>query len=376
MKYSENLYNLALAFLSGVKDINLKRLISKFGSAEKIFSANKKDFVKTHGIGEYTAVKIINSMSSAISRAEEELKYLTTNDIEAVTFFDKDYPYRLKECVDAPIVLYYKGNPVFNAKKIVSIVGTRKSTKYGTDFCNKIVSDLAVRYPDIVVVSGLAYGIDITAHKEALANNLETWAVLGHSLESLYPAKHKKIAAEMIAKNGALISDYPHGSITEASNFIKRNRIVAGLCDALIIVESGIKGGAMVTANIANHYNKDVFALPGTINSVYSEGCNNLIKTNRAHLIQSVEDIDYIMNWKSDKIKASKKEVQYLEIIQNLSENEKIVVEILKEHEFLDIDNIIRQSKFDSNSLSLLLLELEFKNIVRALPGKLFSLKN
>ncbi len=376
MEASANLYHIALSFLAGVKDVNIKRLIGKFGTAEKIFAAKKSDFVSTSGIGEYTAVKLIGSMSEALSRAEKELKYVAANEVDVVTYFDEDYPQRLKECDDAPVVLYFKGKPNFNALKVISIVGTRRASKYGTDFCRELISDLAERYPDIVVVSGLAYGIDIAAHKEAIDNDLETWAVLGHSLESIYPAKHKNIAKKISSEKGALISDYPHDSITDTSNFVKRNRIVAGLCDALIIVESGIKGGAMVTANIANHYNKDVFAVPGNLNAPLSVGCNNLIKTNRAHLIQSIEDLEYIMDWSSEKSFISEKEKIQIETINKLSENEKVIVKILKKYDFLDIDNLMRQSKFDSNTLSLLLLELEFKNIVRAMPGKIFSLRN
>lgn len=376
METTANLYDIALSFLAGVKDVNIKRLISKFGTAEKIFSAKKSDFVKTQGIGEYTAVKLIGSMSEALVRAEKEIRYLAANEVEVVTYFDKEYPQRLKECDDAPVVLYYKGKPGFNVSKVISIVGTRRASKYGTEFCKELISELAKKYPDIVIVSGLAYGVDIAAHKEAIDNDLETWAVLGHSLETIYPAKHKNIAMKIAGGKGALVSDYPHGSMTDASNFIKRNRIVAGLCDALVIVESGNKGGAMVTANIANHYNKDVFAVPGNLKAPYSVGCNNLIKTNRAHLIQSVEDIEYIMNWSSATTEISDKEKAITEKINKLSENEKIIVEILKKYDFLDIDNLMRQSKFDANTLSLLLLELEFKNIVRAMPGKLFSLRN
>lgn len=372
--YSEKdiLYNIALSFISGVRDIGVKRLISTFGTAEAVFKAKKKDFVRAPGIGETTAVKLVNSFTSALTRAEEELLYVYSNELGVVSWFDDDYPSRLKECDDAPIVLYYKGKPDFNAKKIVSIVGTRKATKYGLNFCEDIIEKLAEKYSDIVIVSGLAYGIDVAAHKAALSHNLYTWGVLGHSLESIYPSIHKPIAEEMIKNNGALISDFPHGSPTEPSNFLKRNRIVAGLCDALIIIESGKKGGAMVTANIANHYNKDVFAVPGNLNSVYSAGCNMLIKTNRAHLLESIDDIDYILNWRSDvEIQGKKSMKSY----QDLSEQELKIVAILDKYDFLDIDNIVRQAGLDANSLSLILLELEFKGVVRALPGKLFALK-
>jgi DNA processing protein len=369
-----NVYNIALSFLSGVKDVNVKRLISRFQTAENIFAAKKNDFVKTEGIGEFTAIKIINSMSEAINKAEDELRYMIANDIEVTTIFDNDFPRRLKECDDAPIVLYYKGNPDFNSEKIISIVGTRMATKYGRDICSNFIEGLAQKYPDLVVVSGLAYGIDIAAHKAALDNNLKTWAVMGHSMQTVYPAKHRDVAAQMIEKKGAIISDFPHTNITDPTNFIKRNRIVAGLCDALIVIESGVKGGSIVTANVANHYNKDVFAVPGSIKSVYSEGCNRLIKTNRAHLIETPEDIEYICGWTSETQSNAKKKSAFEKNLKDLTSDEKIIAEILKKYEFLDIDNLQRQSKFDSNRISLVLIEMEFKNIIRALPGKLFAI--
>ncbi len=372
----DNVYNVALSFLSGVKEISLKKLIGRFRTAENIFAAKKNDLVKTEGIGEYTAVRIINSMQQAINYAEDEIKYTLANEIEITTIFDDDYPKRLKECDDAPLVLYYKGNPDFNASKIIGVVGTRKATRYGKEFCDSFIGNLAEKYPDLIVVSGLAYGIDVAAHKAALDNNINTWAVMGHSMQSVYPASHRNVAAEMIEKGGAIISDFPHTNVTDPANFIKRNRIVAGLCDALVIVESGLKGGAIVTANIANHYNRDVFAVPGSVNSTYSEGCNRLIKTNRAHLIETAEDIEYICGWISnspEKIKQKDIINKQLQLLK-LSDDEKRIVEILKNFEFLDIDNIKRQTKLESNNLSLALIELEFKSIIRALPGKLFAL--
>ncbi|HOZ29859.1 MAG TPA: DNA-processing protein DprA [Bacteroidales bacterium] len=368
----ERLYSLAVSFLSGVGDINAKKLISRFGSAEAIFKSSLSELKKVSGIGDLISIRLFNSFASAIQQAEEELLYIYANDIEFVTYTDAEYPSRLRECDDAPMVIYYKGKADFNSPKIISIVGTRNATKYGTDFCTKLIEAIASKYPETIIVSGLAYGIDISAHREALKNNLKTWAVMGHSLETVYPAKHKRIAQKMIDTGSAIISDFPHGSKTETSNFVKRNRIVAGLCDALVIVESGVKGGSMITANIANHYNKDVFALPGSVNSIYSEGCNRLIKTNRANLVESLEDIEYIMNWSS---KSNNIVQQNLQLLEGLTENEKIIVDVLKNYEYLDIDNILRQSNLNSDALSLCLLELEFKNIVRALPGKIFTLK-
>jgi DNA processing protein len=368
----DGLYNLAVSFISGVGDINAKKLISRFGSAESVFKSSLSDLQRISGIGEQISLRLFNSFNSALQRAEEELLYIYANEIEFVSYTDENYPARLRECDDSPMVIYYKGNPNFNTQKIISVVGTRNATKYGTDFCSQIIESLASKYPDTIIVSGLAYGIDIASHRSAIKNNLSTWAVMGHSLESIYPAKHKRTAQKIIETGGAIISDFPHGSKIEPANFVKRNRIVAGLCDALIIVESGNKGGSMITANIANHYNRDVFALPGSINSIYSEGCNRLIKTNRAHLTESLEDIEYIMNWTSKSVNSLQ---QTLDLFADMNENEKLIVNILKNYEYLDIDNIIRQTNLDANTLSMSLLELEFKNLVRALPGKIFTLK-
>jgi DNA processing protein len=373
MPTDNRLYNLALSFLLGVGDINTKKLIAYFENAQEIFNSSLNRLKKIPGIGEFTAIKLHNSFQSALQMAEDELIYIYANEVDFVTFLDTNYPSRLKECEDSPIVLYYKGQPDFNNKKILSVVGTRNASKYGLDFCSDLIDDLAKKYSDLIIVSGLAFGIDIAAHKSALNNNLKTWAVLGHSLESIYPEKHKTTAQKMIDSGGAILSDYPHGSKIDPRNFAKRNRIVAGLADALVVVESGAKGGSMITANIANQYNRDVFAVPGNIGSNYSTGCNKLIKTNRAHLIESAEDIEYIMNWESSKkINVQKS----LDFKIELTEEEKIIVDVLKNYEFLDIDNIMRQADLNPNTLSLSLLELEFKNIIRALPGKIFTLKN
>ncbi|MDD2387939.1 MAG: DNA-processing protein DprA [Bacteroidales bacterium] len=372
MVSEDRLYNLAISFLPGIGDVNARKLISRFGDIKKLFNSPLGDIKKTPGIGDLAALKLYNGFSVALQLAQEELEYIYSNDVEFVSLLDEEYPKRLLECDDSPVVLYYKGKPNFNAARIVSIVGTRNATKYGTDFCNQIVGQIAEKYPEAVIVSGLAYGIDVAAHKAALEHGLKTWAVFGHNLKTVYPAAHKRIANKIIDIGGAVISDYNHNSVTDPGNFVRRNRIVAGLADVLIIVESGLKGGSIVTANIANHYNRDVFAVPGSINSIYSAGPNRLIKTNRANLLESLEDIEYIMNWSSEN-KMTK--INVLELIANLSENESKIVEVLKKYEYLDIDNISRQSGLETDILSLSLLELEFKNIVRALPGKIFSLK-
>ena len=367
----DRLYDVALTFVHGIGDINAKKLLSFFGSAKDLFASSFKDLKSVQGIGEVVASRLYGSFDSALAAAEEELKYIYANEVGFVTFSDDAYPERLRECADSPAILYYKGMPDFAAKHVVSIVGTRNATKYGVEFCNSFVSELAARYPDAVVVSGLAYGIDVAAHKAALDNNLKTWAVLGHSLETIYPSQHKKVADRIVADAGALISDFPHGAKIDPANFVKRNRIVAGLCDALLVVESGEKGGSIITANIANNYNKDVFALPGNVTSTYSRGCNKLIKTNRANLCESFDDFEYIMNWTSRK----EPKMPVLEFKFDLTPDEKKVADVLEKYEFLDIDNLRRQSEMTPNELSLILLQLEMKGAIVSLPGKIFSLK-
>lgn len=371
MPSDDRIYDVAITFLHGIGDINAKKLLSYFGTAKDLFASSYKDLKSAPGIGEIIASRLYGSFESAISSAEEELHYVYANDVNFVSFADEAYPEQLRECADSPMVLYYKGTPDFSAQHIVSIVGTRNATKYGVEFCNKFVEDLAQKYPDTIVVSGLAYGIDVVAHKAAMANNLSTWAVLGHSLETIYPAVHKKVADKMLDSNGALISDFHHGERIEPSNFVKRNRIVAGLCSALIVVESGVKGGSIITANIANNYNKDVFALPGNITSNYSKGCNKLIKTNRANLCESFEDFEYIMNWTP---KAPAKPLK-LDFDFKLTPDEKKVIDVLGKYEFLDIDNLRRQSELTPNELSLCLLQLELKGAIVSLPGKIFSVR-
>ena len=367
----DRLYDVAVTFVHGIGDINAKKLISYFGSAKNMFHSSYKQLKSVQGIGEVVATRLYSNFESALVAAEEELKYVYANDIGFVTFADDAYPARLRECADSPAILYYKGIPDFSARHIVSIVGTRNATKYGVEFCNEFVAELASRYPDAVVVSGLAYGIDVTAHKAALKNNLKTWAVLGHSLETIYPSLHKKVADKMLENNGALISDFPHGTKIDPSNFVRRNRIVAGLCDALLVVESGEKGGSIITANIANNYNKDVFALPGNVTSTYSRGCNKLIKTNRANLCESFDDFEYIMNWTS----RSQSKMPTLDFQFELTADEKKVTDVLAKYEFLDIDNLRRQTETTPNELSLILLQLEMKGAIVSLPGKIFSLK-
>lgn len=372
IKSEPNLYNIALTFLPGIGDINAKKIFSCFRNTEELFLTKISDLEKCPGIGKISAQKIFATFQTAVDLAKKELEFIYKNDINVVSYSEENYPYRLRECADSPFVLYHKGNINFNKEKIIAIIGTRNPTKYGNKFCDKFIDELSEKYPDSVIISGLAYGIDIISHKAAIKNNIETWAVLGNGLASIYPAAHKKTADIILEKNGAIISDFPHDTKPDAQNFPMRNRIVAGLCDAVIVVESGIKGGSMITATIANSYNRDVFALPGNIDAPQSQGCNKLIKTNKAQLIESINDLEYILGWDT-KIDTKKQKVKIDKT--NLNCFEVIIVDAMEKTDNIDIDVLIRETDLDINTINLTLLELEMKEIIESLPGKRFCLK-
>jgi DNA processing protein len=357
------LHQIALTLVPGVGDINGKKLVSYCGSAEAVFKESKKNLMKIPGMGEATA----NSIAShhVFPRAEDELVFIEKHRIKPLYFLDNDYPHRLKHCMDSPILLYTKGIANLNCDKVVSIVGTRRASEYGKEVCDKIVEDLAEL--DVLVVSGLAYGIDTQSHKSALHYGLNTVGVLAHGLDRLYPQQNSALAEKML-EQGGLVTDYMSNTNPDRENFPKRNRIVAGLCDALVIVESAIRGGALITANIANSYSRDVFAVPGKIHDKYSEGCNFLVKTNRASLMQSAQDIKYIMNWLEKPVIGKQ-----TKLFRELSKDEHLIMEILKENGESSIDFIVLKSKLASSTIAAVLLNLEFDGMVKSLPGKIFK---
>ena len=283
---------MALHFISGIGNHIIRQLISYCGSAEKVFKTSKGKLRKIPGIGDVTAEAIVKGKPFAA--AEKEWRKAEREKSQLIFFVDKNYPSRLKQIPDAPSLLYSKGNIDFENPKSVAIVGTRKSTDYGRECVELLVAGLQKH--GALIISGLAYGIDIQAHKQALKNNLPTIGVMGSGIDVMYPASHIETAKKMFV-NGGVVSENPMGTKPDAHNFPARNRIIAGLCDVLVVVEAAHKGGALITAEIANSYNKDVMAFPGNVGRSYSEGCNSLIKSNRAHLITSVKDLEYVMNW-------------------------------------------------------------------------------
>ncbi len=360
-------YKIGITLIPGIGSINGKKLIDYCGGIKAVFKEKKENLLKISGIGESSANSIINQ--DVLIRAEKEIKFIKKNNITPLFYLDSGYPNRLKHCIDSPLMLYYKGNADLNNDKTISVVGTRRATEYGKRVCNELVRGLANQ--NVLIVSGLAYGIDVCAHRAALDNNLNTVAVLAHGLDRIYPYVHKSIAKKMLDKGG-LITEFLSETNPDKGNFPKRNRIIAGLSDAVIVVESAKRGGALITAEIANSYNRDVFAVPGKLaDDKYSEGCNHLIKINKAALIESSKDIEYIMGW--EEIKKTKLSKQY-ELFVKLSEEEKIVVNILKDNGESSIDWLCNKSQLNMGKVAAVLLNLEFQGIVRSLPGKLYRL--
>ena len=366
---TENLiHKIALSLIPGIGSITAKSLIAYTGSAEQVFREKESALRQIPGVGTILAKNIVNS--EVMSRAGHEVEFLQKNNVNALFYLDEDYPQRLLGCSDAPIILYVKGNPFLNCPKVISIVGTRHATEYGRRIVDQFISVLAERGYKIIIVSGLAYGIDIQSHKSALRTGLPTVAVMGHGLETVYPQLHTTIAKEMIESQGGLVSDFLSNSLIERTNFLRRNRIIAGLSDATIVVESAKKGGALVTADIANSYNRDVFAFPGKVGDPYSEGCHFLIKSNRAVLIESVADLENVMNWSAAK---SQSDAIQPCLFYDFNPDEKLIVDLLRSEGETAIDLICIKTTLPMNKVSPTLLNLEFAGIVKGLPGKVFK---
>lgn len=358
---------LALHFIPGLGDYLVRQVVSYCGSAEKVFKTPKGKLLKIPGVGAVTAEAILNG--KPFQQAEKELIKAEKESVELLFFTDKKYPSRLKNIPDAPSILYTKGNTDFENPKVVAIVGTRQATSYGKERVEEIVKELVPH--GALIVSGLAYGVDIHAHKQALKHGLPTLGVMGSGMDIIYPSAHEETVVKMLDQGG-LATENPFGTKPDAHNFPERNRIIAGLCDALVVVEAAVKGGALITAEIANSYNKDVFAFPGGIGETYSSGCNNLIKTNKANLLTSVKDLEYIMNWDPA---TSPKKVKPSLSLSEFDEFEQVVLKILIEKKApVLIDEVSWKSNLPVSQLASVLLGLEFKGIVKSLPGKQYTL--
>lgn len=364
------LAQLALHFIPGIGNFTVKQLVSYSGSAENVFKLPKAKLLKIPGIGPATAKSILENRPFA--KAEAELIRAEKENTRLLLYSDKDFPQRLKHISNAPSLLYYKGNADLNAEKVVAIVGTRNATQYGRDFTAEFIEGLKIH--NTLIVSGLAYGIDIQAHKCSLKTGLPTVGVMASGVDIIYPALHKETARQM-TEHGGVLTEHSFGSKPDAPKFPARNRIIAGMSDAIVVVEAAKKGGALITAEIANSYSKDVFAVPGDLKSSFSEGCNNLIKTNKAHLLTDIKDLEYIMNWEPLEEGQEKPEAKV--DISSLDDEEVLVFSELKKHgTAIAIDNLSWQTQLPVGKLASVLLNLEFKGFVNSLPGKSYKLAN
>jgi len=363
MHKSDLFYYLALQKAEGVGAVNAKKLIVHCGNAKAVFKEKAAHLSKIDGIGNFV-VEALRS-KALFKAAEKECAFVLKNNIQYYLITDTDYPDKLKHCADAPVILFSKGQIDLKNKKIISIVGTRNITAYGKEILEQFFLDLAAYNP--IIISGLAYGVDIFAHKLAVKNNLQTVAVLAHGLDRIYPAVHKNTVLKML-ENGGLFTEFWSETAPERENFIKRNRIIAGLSEATIVIESAVKGGSLITAELANSYNRDVFAVPGKLTDTYSKGCNNLIKTNRAALFGSVADLSYLLNWQAEtEVKTVQKK-----LFVNLKAEEKPIYNFLKDNGKQQLDQIALHCNIPIHKTVTILFNLEMSGVVQPLPGKVY----
>jgi len=360
------LYKLGITLIPGIGDVNGKKLIQWCGSAEEVFKSSAKILRAIPGIGQAAVNNILNQ--KVLKRAEEELRFIEKHHVNALFFQDEGYPQRLLNCYDHPLMLYYRGKADLNRQRMVAFVGTRRATDYGRARCREMIEGLQEK--EVLVVSGLAYGIDGCAHRRSVELNIPTVGVLGHGLDRLYPAPHRKLAEEMLA-NGGLVTEFMSKTKPDRENFPKRNRIVAGMVDAVVIVESDRKGGALITAELANSYNRDVFAIPGRLTDRFSTGCNFLIKANKAALLQSADDIGYLMGWDDRHTTANQQTALFVE----MTDEEKVIYDLLRQAGTLGIDKLVMQSGMNPSHVAAALLSLEFNALVQSLPGKQYRVE-
>lgn len=366
----EQIYSIALTMVPGIGHIGAKHLISGMGNAVDVFRLRKDLPERIPEVSRRVAEAL--DCPEAIARARQEYEFIRKNRISCLTFHDEAYPSRLRECEDAPVVLFFKGNTDLNSLHVINMVGTRNATDYGTQICASFLRDLKTLCPDVLVVSGLAYGIDIHAHREALANELPTVGVLAHGLDRIYPYVHRKTAVDML-ESGGLLTEFMSGTNPDRHNFVSRNRIVAGMCDATIVIESAEKGGSLITAELAESYHRDCFAFPGRVNDEYSKGCNLLIRENRASLLLSAEDFVKAMGWDMSVIPSEKVNIQR-SLFLELSDEEQKIVTILEKRGNLQINSLVVEADIPVHKINAILFELEMKGVVRVLAGGMYQL--
>ena len=359
---------IGLTQLKGVGDILARQLLQFFGTAEEVFKAPRSLLEKTPGIGAFTAEKIDNARTEALLRAEKELAFIDKNKIVLYAINSDDYPRRLKECQDAPVVFYYRGTADLNADKIISVVGTRRMTDYGRVLIEQFVKELAGFFPEILIVSGLAYGVDVNAHRNAFRYSLPTVGVLAHGFDRMYPSAHRHLAAEMLNRGG-LLTDFMSGTNPDRENFLRRNRLIAGLADATVIVESAMRGGALVTADIAFSYGRDVFAFPGRTSDEFSSGCNRLIKLNKAALISSATDLVMALCWDADT-----KTTSQPTLFTMTEKPDHPIIRLLQEQGEFHVNRLAIEMDIPVHKLTSMLFELEMEGHIKAFPGGVYKL--
>ncbi len=369
----EILYAMAMTRLSGFNFQTALELYRSLGSCTSIYEHR-------HDIGDIIPdatprlIAALDNWSDALTRSNAEMEFISRHGIHALTLNDPNYPQRMKECDDAPIIMYYKGTADLNQQHVINIVGTRRCTTYGQDIIRRFIADLRQMCPKVLVISGLAYGIDICAHRESLAAGYDTLGVLAHGLDQLYPPRHRDTAAEMV-KHGGLITEFMSQTNADKVNFVRRNRIVAGMSDATVLVESAAKGGGLITCDIARSYNRDVFAFPGSVTSFTSEGCNNLIRDNGAALISNASDFVKAMGWQNDaELKKAQHEGIERQLFPDLNADEQTVVNILIKNNDIQLNILSVQSNIPIGKLTAILFQLEMKGIVKPLAGGTYHL--
>jgi len=367
MNEEQIIYTLALQKAPKIGDITAKKLIQHCGSAKEVFVSKPSTLQSINGIG-VNLTYFLKETVFLLKAAEKELKFIQDNQLHTYYFEAQDYPSRLKNCIDGPILLFGAGNINLQQPKIISVVGTRNITAQGKSFCKQLIEDLSVLNP--IIVSGFAYGVDITAHKAAIDHKLQNIACLAHGLNQIYPKTHKPYMHQ-VEENGGFLTEFWSTSSPERENFVKRNRVIAGLSEATIVIESAEKGGSLITADIANSYNREVFAVPGRATDKFSVGCNNLIKQQKAQLITSAADVIYMLNWEVEK--KTKKVIQP-QLFIDLNETEEKIINHLKVKEKAHLDEIAIACQIPIYSLSGTLLNLELKGLIRPHPGKFFEL--
>lgn len=363
MKNEELIAVLALKKAPLIGDIMAKKLIRTFGTAQDVFKQTVKDIARVEGMGEKKSVFI--KQKDLFSQAAKELEFIEKNDIECRVYTDQNYAQRLKHCIDGPIIYFQKGKVNLDNPYVLSIVGTRQVTTSGISFLEKFIAEIAPFKP--LIISGYAYGVDIIAHQCAIKHGLQTVAVMAHGLNQTYPRNHEAYNKEMM-ENGGFITDFWHTDSFNRNNFLGRNRIIAGLSEATIVIESAEKGGSLVTAELASGYNREVFAVPGRVTDKYATGCNSLIKQAKAHMLTTAADIPFILGWRQQEVSIQK------QLFVELSEDEKVIWRYLKETDKELLDIIALQIQKPVHSVASLLMSMELKGVVKPLPGKLFML--